>query len=88
MTFRLSRHAEQEMLRRQIPHEWVDEILAAPEQTVIQPGGKQILQSRFATADGKAYLVRVAVTMAKEPAVVITVYRTSKIGKYWKQESL
>ena len=75
------------MIRRQIPREWVDAVLSAPEQTLAQPVGVQILQSRFGAADGKTYLVRAVVATAKEPAVVVTVYRTSKIEKYWKEES-
>jgi hypothetical protein len=30
----------------------------------------------------------VVVAAAKDPAVVDTVYRTSKIEKYWKQENV
>ena len=76
------------MIRRQIPHEWVDAVLTAPEQTIAQPAGTQILQSRFSAADGKMYLVRAVVAEAKDPAVVVTVYRTTKIEKYWKQENV
>ena len=32
----------------------------------------------------KEYLVRVMVNEAMKPAKVVTVYRTSKIRKYWK----
>ncbi len=35
--------------------------------------------------DGKSYLVRVIVNNTIEPAVVVTVYRTSKINKYWRE---
>lgn len=62
-------------LRRAAPSIWIDRV------------SDQILQSRFATEDGKAYLVRVVVASAKEPAVVVTVYRTSKIEKYWKEQN-
>jgi hypothetical protein len=86
MSFRLSRHAREEMIRRQIPSEWVDALLDVPEQTIEQPGGTEIRQSRFTTRDGKMYLVRAVVATAKQPAVVVTVYRTSKIEKYWKGE--
>ena len=41
-------------------------------------------QSRM-TINAKPYLVRVMVEEGKQPPVVVTVYRTSKIGKYWKQ---
>lgn len=34
---------------------------------------------------GKDYLVRVIVNDTIDPAKVITVYRTSKISKYWRQ---
>ena len=32
------------------------------------------------------YLLRTVVAMEKEPPVVVTVYRTSKIEKYWRAE--
>jgi hypothetical protein len=41
-------------------------------------------QSRM-TINAKAYLVRVMVEQGKTPHVAVTVYRTSKIEKYWKQ---
>ncbi len=88
MIFRLSRHAEEEMIRRQIPQEWVDALLDAPEQTIPQPNGTEVLQSRFAAKDGRMYLVRAVVAITKQPAIVVTVYRTSKIEKYWKREKL
>ena len=86
MRFLISRHAEDEMIRRQIPREWLDSVLERPEQRVQQPGGKEILQSRFTSGDGKMYLLRTVVAAEKEPPVVVTVYRTSKIEKYWRPE--
>jgi len=86
MRFLISRHAEDEMVRRQIPREWLDSVLESPEQRVPQPGGKEILQSRFTSGDGKMYLLRTVVATEKEPPVVVTVYRTSKIEKYWRPE--
>jgi len=32
------------------------------------------------------YLLRAVVATDKEPPVVVTVYRTSKIEKYWRPE--
>lgn len=37
------------------------------------------------TMDGKVYLLRAMVNETANPAVVVTVYRTSKIEKYWSQ---
>jgi hypothetical protein len=35
--------------------------------------------------DGKDYLLRAMVNEATDPPVVVTVYRTSKIDKYWSK---
>jgi len=37
-------------------------------------------------APSREYLVRVFVDVDRRPADVITVYLTSKIAKYWKEE--
>jgi ribosomal protein S17 len=36
--------------------------------------------------EGKQYLVRVVVAEQPDATVVVTVYRTSRIGKYWRSE--
>ena len=41
-------------------------------------------QSRV-TINDKSYLLRVMVDDTRQPAVVVTVCRTSKISKYWSQ---
>lgn len=35
----------------------------------------------------KTYLVRVFIDVDRHPAEVVTVYRTTKISKYWREES-
>ena len=74
------------MARRQIPREWLDSVLESPEQRVPQPGGKEILQSRFTSGNGKMYLLRTVVATEKDPPVVVTVYRTSRIEMYWRPQ--
>jgi hypothetical protein len=37
--------------------------------------------------DKKTYLVRVFVDVDRRPAEVVTVYRTSKMEKYWRREA-
>ena len=34
---------------------------------------------------GKQYLLRVMVNESVDPRVVVTVYRTNKIAKYWRK---
>jgi hypothetical protein len=74
------------MGRRQIPKEWLDLLMDAPEQRMQQPNGTELLQSRLTTKDGKMFLLRCVVALGRNPAVVVTVYRTSKIEKYWRPE--
>lgn len=78
----LTSHAAFEMKRREIPEAILRQILNDPEQR-IAGHGRDVLQSRFEIA-GRQYLVRVFVDVDREPPEVVTVYRTSKIGKYWR----
>lgn len=84
MEFRLSRHAREEVQRRNIPPGLVDAVLHNPEQTVPGHGGKQVYQSRLDFGGGDVFLLRAIVNDTVDPAVVVTVYRTSKIAKYWR----
>ncbi len=78
-------HAERQMVRRDLDVHLVDGILAAPEQGFKVGPGRVVLQSRvFMGTPEKMYLVRVFVDIERRPPGVITVYRTSKIWKYWK----
>jgi hypothetical protein len=76
-------HAAFEMRRRGIEEGAVRHILAAPEQRHAVRPGRDVLQSRIAFA-GKSYLLRVFVDIDRDPAEVVTVYRTSRIAKYWR----
>jgi hypothetical protein len=78
----LTHHAEEEMARRGIDPATVAAVLAAPEERLPVRPGRDVLQSRVAQ-DGKMFLIRVFVDVDREPAAVVTAYRTSKIGKYW-----
>ena len=85
LDFNLSQHAEEELVRRRIPRIFLDEVLQHPAQIVGQHGLEKVYQSRLDFGDGKIYLVRVIVDDTVSPAIVVTVYRTSKIKKYWRE---
>jgi len=74
------------MARRKIPLEWLDSVLASPQQRIPELGGKEIFQSLLTTEDGTLYLLRVVLATEQEPPVGVTVYRTSKVEKYWRPE--
>ena len=67
----LSKHVQQEIQRRGIPLAVVESVLEIPNQKVPEHGDVVCYQSKV-EINRKPYLTRV------------TVYRTSKINKYWK----
>ena len=84
MPFQLSAHARTELQRRSISETLLAAVLAEPEQKVPGHGMIWCYQSRVTLAE-KPYLLRVMVDETKQPPLVVTVYRTSKIDKYWSQ---
>lgn len=84
MKFKLSNHALEEMERRGIPREMLEQVLANPQQVVIEREGKKAYQSQIDFGVGRMYLLRAIVNDALDPAVVVTVYRTRNIQKYWR----
>jgi hypothetical protein len=83
MKHELSDHVQEEMTRRGIPLAVVETVLAAPAQIVPEHGDVVCYQSQV-EINQKLYLVRVMVNETATPSKVVTVYRTSKIKKYWK----
>ena len=83
MRCRLSTHAKEEIERRKIPQAWVESVLERPDQVVPERGVLKVYQSKW-DIGGRIFLVRVIVDDGVDPAVVVTVYRTTKIEKYWK----
>ena len=86
--YRLTSHARFEMKRRGISEAEIARVLSAPEQANQARPGRVVYQSRIRfTETGKTYLLRVFVDVDRQPAEVVTAYRTGKIDKYWKSES-
>ncbi|MFI5400511.1 MAG: DUF4258 domain-containing protein [SAR324 cluster bacterium] len=84
MEFRLTRHVREELLNRAIPEHLLNAVLEYPQQVVRQPDGRQAYQSLFDFGGGKLYLLRAIVEDTTDPAAVVTIYRTGKVGKYWR----
>ncbi len=82
--FVVTAHAALEMRRRGIDDASLRRVLAAPEQREAVRPGRDVLQSRI-ELEGRDYLVRVFVDVDRNPAEVVTAYRTSKIAKYWRK---
>ena len=82
MAFALSRHVLEELHRRRIPRSALEAVLATPAQKVPEQGDVVCYQS-MVEIDQKDYLLRVMVNETRQ--VVVTVYRTSKVRKYWSR---
>ena len=81
----VSDHARWEADRRGVAEEIIVSVAMYPEQSEVVRPGREARQSRVAfPPEGKTYLVRVIVDLGDEDEVVVTVYRTSKITKYWR----
>jgi hypothetical protein len=77
MSYILSAHAQLRIRERQIPEDWLNEILDKPQQIVNASYGRQIFQSIFIKND-KQWMLRVIV----QEDLVISALLTSKIDKY------
>ena len=82
MEYRLSRHAEEQLIVRDISRAMLDAVLQNPDQR-LPSEGRWIYQSKV-IIEGRPFLLRAVVDENGVPALVITVYRTSKITQYWK----
>jgi hypothetical protein len=83
--FVITDHARFEMERRGISEDEVSWVLRAPDQTEEPRPARCIYQKRTTgPKEDKAYLLRVIVDVDRKPPEVVSAYRTSRIGKYWR----
>ncbi|MBA4179885.1 MAG: hypothetical protein C0506_04780 [Anaerolinea sp.] len=82
----ISSHASVEMARRRVSEAAVRAVLANPGRRELVRTGRVVLTSLGEPGpSGRAYVLRVFVDADRSPMVVVTVYRSSKIGKYWSK---
>lgn len=78
-----SDHALSEMARRGLSEAEVRGVLSAPDTVTAVRPGRIVAQGRMGdAAGGRPYLIRVFVDVDRDPTVVVTAYRTSKLAKY------
>lgn len=83
--FRWSAHALANLDAREIPRAEADQALAAPERVETVTQSRTIYMRRYHDPRlGQQMLLRAVVEEEQEHRLVITVYITSKIGKYMK----
>ncbi len=80
--FAVSEHARQRASERNISIETIQQVVNMPDTIVEDGPGQKIYQANILFATEKIYLVRVFVNIDKDPPLVKSVYRTSKLSKY------
>ena len=80
-----SPYALEQMRERRLSSRAVRATVANPDQVLTGKGRRAIAQRRIQEA-GKDYLLRVVYEASEERIIVVTAYKTSKIGKYWRQQ--
>lgn len=79
-------HARERLVEREIDLKLVQAALKQPDQVILL-GGRKIIHKRYHDSRRhKEYLLRVFIEEYAEEQVIRTVYRTSKISKYWRDD--
>jgi hypothetical protein len=85
MDFIFSKHAEEQMQRRNISRDTAIDTVLHPAQTLVDDEfpGMKIFQSLI-RENGQVFLLRVFVNVERYPNIIVTLYKTSKIKKYYE----
>ena len=79
MEYKISKHCLEQIILRGITKDQIEAVLNNPGSILKQDDEITVYQSL--TSDGN-FLIRIFVNIVKDPCLVITAYKTSKIGKY------
>ena len=83
----LSKHAQEQMQRRNINYEHVLSTVLQPDQVIVDDEDTDItICQSLIKEDEQMFLLRVFVNKAKHPNVIVTLYRTTKIVKYYESK--
>lgn len=75
------------MAARQNSEAQVVEVLERPQQRIRIGRGRQIYQNRYVDPIGlREMMIRVIVEGSEDDPIVVSVYRTSNVRKYWQEE--
>jgi hypothetical protein len=84
----ISDHARFEMARRQLSEEMVKSVAQNPQQIVKLKKERRVYQNKYYdSSEDKEMLLRVICEERHNLLFVVTVYKTSKVEKYWSKES-
>ena len=80
-----SEHAREQMSRRGINYRTVLMVVSQPDQTIVDHEEPTIIiYQSLIKEDNQMFLLRVFVNREKQPNMIITLYKTTKISKYYE----
>ena len=83
----ISPHAKKQAKERSIEEKSIREVLYDLPQVLEGRRGRKIAQGKFFDkGKNKEFLIRVIFKEEGERKIVFTVYKTSKVKKYWKED--
>ncbi|VAX35624.1 hypothetical protein MNBD_UNCLBAC01-1930 [hydrothermal vent metagenome] len=77
-------HARQRLVERGINIHLIRKALLAPDQVIFHRRQKIIHKRYYDMKREKEYLLRLFIEETSEKWIINSVYRTSKISKYWR----
>lgn len=84
MSFIISKHCLEQLYARNILESEILEILSNDCERIIQSDCITVYQAIYKNQDNKKYLYRIFVNICKQPNLIVTAYKTSKIEKYYE----
>lgn len=82
----ITHHAKFEAARRNVSDELIKSVVENPQQELQTKKSRIIIQNKYYDKqEGKEMLLRVVGIKKAEHFKIITVYKTSRIEKYWKR---
>jgi len=85
MNFMFSKHASEQLIRRSLNRNIVEAVVLNPQQILEDENDTDItIYQSIIKEEGKLFLYRVFVNTQLLPNVIVTLYRTTKIEKYYE----
>ena len=83
----VSKHAQEQMIRRRIDYEIVLLTVSQPDQMIVDDENPAIVICQsLIKEDNQIFLLRVFVNKDKQPNIIVTLYKTTKISKYYENK--
>jgi len=82
-----SKHAYEQMSRRGINYETVMKVVSQPDQTIADTDEPtMVIYQSLIKEDNQMFLLRIFVNRKKHPNMIVTLYKTTKISKYYESK--